>query len=116
MRASIGAGTKALVAVSLALACSLVACGDKFDDACSPWCTVVDDCTESSFSECMDGCEAESSRARDISSACGNAVRDQNVCLGELSCAELEAWLEEVPPDGYPCKSADDTVEDACQL
>jgi len=56
----------------------------------------------------------ESSQARAISSECANAVRDQNVCLGELTCAEFEAWLEEVPPDGYPCKGADDGVENAC--
>lgn len=114
MRASSNNVAKALFAASVAFACSLVACGDDFDAACTPWCTVVDDCTEASFSECMNGCMEESSQARSISSECANAVRDQNVCLGELTCAEFEAWLEEVPPDGYPCQGADDGVENAC--
>ena len=103
-----------LVATSIGLAFSLVGCGDDDFDACSPWCTVVDDCTETSFSECMDACAEESSQAQAISSECAGAVRNQNVCLGELTCAEFEAWADEVPPDSYPCKSADDDVDSAC--
>lgn len=106
--------SRALIAASIGIACSLMSCGDDFDAACSPWCTVVDDCTETSFSECMNACAEESSQARAISSECANAVRDQNVCLGGLTCAEFEAWVDEDPPDGYPCKSADDEVENAC--
>jgi hypothetical protein len=104
-----------LVAISIGLACSLVGCGDDdFDAACSSWCTVVDDCTETSFSECMDACAEESSQAQAISSECAGAVRNQNVCLGELTCAEFEAWADEIPPDSYPCKSADDDVDSVC--
>jgi len=104
-----------LVATSIGLAFSLVGCGDDdFDAACSPWCTVVADCTETSFSECVDACAEESSQARSISSECANAVRNQNVCLGELTCAEFEAWADEIPPDSYPCKSADDDVDSIC--
>ena len=104
-----------LVAASIGLACSLAACGDDdFDATCSPWCTVVDDCTATSFSECMDACAEESSQAQAISSECAGAVRNQNVCLGELTCAEFEAWADEVPPDSYPCKSADDDVDSVC--
>lgn len=114
MRASFSNVAKELIAASIALTCSLAACGDDFDTACSPWCNVVNDCTETSLSECMNACMEESSQARAISSECANTVRDQNVCLGELTCAELEAWLEEVPPDAYPCKAADDGVDNAC--
>ena len=110
-----GVTCSVLVAASIGLACSLAACGDDdFDAACSPWCTVVADCTETSFSECMDACAEESSQAESISSECANAVRDQNVCLGELTCAEFEAWADEIPPDSYPCKSADDDVDSVC--
>ena len=105
---------RAWTAASVGLACSLISCGDDFDPACSPWCTVVDDCTETSFTECTDACAEESSQAQAISSECATAVRDQNICLSGLTCAELDAWLEEVPPDDYPCKSADDEVDDAC--
>lgn len=114
MRTSFNSVAKALIVAAIALACSLAACGDDFDAACSPWCAVVDECTELSLSECVNACMEESSQARAISSECANAVRDQNVCLGQLACAEFEAWLEEVPPDGYPCKGADDGVENAC--
>jgi hypothetical protein len=114
MRASFSNLTNALTAASIALICSLVACGDDFDSACSPWCAVVDECTEASFSDCMNGCMEESSQARVISSECANAVRDQNVCLGALTCTELDAWLEEAPPNEYPCKAADDGVYNAC--
>jgi hypothetical protein len=91
-----------------------VACGDDFDTACSSWCAVVEECTEVSFSDCMGGCADEISQARAISSECVNAVRDQNVCLGALTCSELQSWVEEVPPDAYPCRGADDGVDDAC--
>jgi hypothetical protein len=104
-----------LVAASIGLAFSLVGCGDDdFDAACSSWCTVVDDCTETSFSECMDACAEESSQTQAISSECAGAARNQNVCLGELTCAEFEAWADEIPPDSYPCKSADDDVDSIC--
>ena len=115
MRAWFSNLAKALIAAStIALACSLVACGDDIDATCSPWCTVVDECTAAGLSECMNACAEELSQARDISSECANAVRDQNICLSELTCAELDAWLEEVPPEGYPCKAADDGVDNAC--
>ena len=88
-----------LVAISIGLAFSLVGCGDDVDATCSrAWCTVVDDCTtESVFSDCMDACAEELSQAQSISSECASAVRSQNVCLAELTCAELEAWATEVP-------------------
>lgn len=84
------------------------------DATCSPWCTVVAECTAESFSECMRFCHEELLQAQGVSTECADAVRNQNVCLGELSCAEFEAWLDEVPPDAYPCKSADDTVLSVC--
>jgi len=106
--------SRALIAASIGIAFSLMGCGDDFDPACSPWCTVVDDCTEVSFSECMDACAEESSQAQAISSECAGAVRNQNVCLGELTCVEFEAWANEIPPDSYPCKSDDDDVDGFC--
>lgn len=114
MRASFNNVAKALIATAVALTCSLAACGDDFDPACSPWCAVVDECTEISVSECMNACMEESSQARAVSSECAHAIRDQNVCLGQLTCTELEAWLDEVPPDAYPCKATDDGVINAC--
>lgn len=115
MQTSFSNVARALIAVSaIGFASLLVACGDDFDNACSPWCSVVDECTEFGFSECMDGCAEEASQARAISSECAEAVRDQNVCLGALTCAEFDAWLEEIPPDAYPCKDGDDGVENAC--
>ena len=114
MRASMNKVANAWIATAIALACSLVACGDDFDAACAPWCSVVEECSEMSFTDCMNGCAEESSQARAISSECAHAVRDQNLCLGGLGCAQLEAWLEEVPPDDYPCKATDDAVDAAC--
>jgi len=87
---------------------------DSVDATCSPWCTVVDDCTTMSFSDCMNACAEELSQAQSISPECASAVRSQNICLAELTCAELEAWATGVPPDSYPCKSADDDVGNAC--
>ena len=110
----LGVFCSVLVAISIGLAFSLVGCGDDVDATCSPWCTVVDDCTTMSFSDCMNACAEELSDAQSISSECASAVRSQNVCLAELTCAELEAWATEVPPDSYPCKSADDDVDDVC--
>jgi hypothetical protein len=104
-----------LHALLLRLAFSLVACGnDAPDPTCSAWCTVVDECTDTSFSDCMNACAEELSQAQAVSSECANAVRSQNTCLGELTCVEFEAWGTETPPDAYPCKSADEAVATAC--
>ncbi|MBW2381027.1 MAG: hypothetical protein JRG70_16000 [Deltaproteobacteria bacterium] len=96
---------------------AFAACGGSdgdVDATCSPWCTVADECSNSSFSQCMDDCTEELSAAQAISSQCADAVRSQNVCLAGLTCAEFDAWVNEVPPDAYPCKSADDTVISVC--
>ena len=92
-------------------------CGDETaDSACSDWCAVVESCTGTAFVECVDGCEAEFSRARARSGACANAVSRQNVCVSGLSCADFERWLSATLGDDYPCKGADDRVRDACSL
>lgn len=93
---------------------TFAACGDDVDATCSPWCMVVDECTATSVSECMNACAEELSQAQAISSQCADAVRSQNICLAELTCAEFDAWANEVPPDAYPCKSADDAVIGVC--
>ena len=78
---------------------SLVGCGDDAPDpTCPPWCTVVDECTDSGFSECMSACAEELSNAQAVSSECANAARSQNACLGELTCAEFETWGAETMP------------------
>jgi hypothetical protein len=84
------------------------------DATCSPWCTVVDECTTGSFSECMLFCAEELLDAQSVSTECADAVRNQNVCLAELTCVEYDAWRNDVPPDAYPCKTADDTVSSVC--
>jgi hypothetical protein len=104
----------ALVASSIGLVALVMSCGDDFNDGCSPWCTVVEGCTETSFSDCMAACAEESSQARAISSECASVVRDQNLCLGELDCQGFEAWLSETPPESYPCRDADDAVGMTC--
>lgn len=105
------------ISAGLLLLCFVVSCGGdggSVDATCGPWCNVVDECTTTSFNECEDACVEELSAAQDISSACADAVRDQNTCLGELSCTEFEAWRTEVPSVGYPCNAEDDGVGAAC--
>ena len=84
------------------------------DATCSPWCTVVYECKAFSFSECIVLCEEWLLDAQRVSTECADAVRNQHVCLAELTCAEYDAWLNEVPPDAYPCKSASDTMLSVC--
>jgi hypothetical protein len=109
-------GLRLLLLLTVVFVSSLLGCGDDdaTDASCSPWCTVVDECTETSFSDCMEACAKELSDAQAVSSECANAVRSQNTCVGELNCAEFESWRTETPPDAYPCKSADDAVVSAC--
>ena len=103
------------ISAVLLLLCGVVGCGgDGVDATCGPWCNVVDECTTASFNQCENACVEELSAAQSISSACADAVRDQNTCLGELSCTEFEAWRTEVPPVGYPCNAEDNAVGAAC--
>ena len=62
----------------------------------------------------MNDCERELIEAERISSECAGAVRLQNGCLSRLTCDELDAWLEESPTDGYPCKELDDYIDVVC--
>lgn len=109
-------GVRVFLGVTILFVSSLLGCGDDSttDASCSPWCTVVDECTEMGFSDCTRACAVELSEAQAVSSQCANAVRIQNTCLGELTCSEFEAWRTETPPDAYPCKSADEAVATAC--
>jgi len=88
--------------------------GDNVDPSCSSWCAVVEECTDTSLSECREACAAELRNARAISPQCVDAVKGQNACVGELTCAEFDAWNDEGPPDAYPCRNNDDEVADAC--
>jgi len=104
-----------IVVLSSLAGCSDQPFDDDFDRTCSPWCTVADGCTRSDyFSQCMSECARELYYAESVSSQCADSVRNQNVCLSELTCEELDAWREEVPPDSYPCKDADDAVYAVC--
>ena len=108
-------GNCVLPGIAIVLASQLVGCGaGDASSSCSPWCTVVEECTETSFSDCMEACAKELSAAGAVSSGCEDAVKSQNTCLGELACAEFQSWRTETPPDAYPCKSADDAVMAAC--
>jgi len=88
--------------------------GTNVDAICSPLCAVVDECAVGSFSECVNECVWWLGQAQAISSDCAGAVRSQYVCVTELTCAQLDAWINRVPPDAYPCKSADDTAISVC--
>ena len=107
---------RGLLGMTILLASSLPGCGDDgtIDASCAPWCTVVEECTETSLSDCMGACARELAAARSVSPDCVNAVKGQNRCLADLTCADFEAWARETPPDAYPCKSADDAVVSAC--
>lgn len=90
--------------------------GGNVDAVCSSWCSVVEECTNTSLSECKEACSVELVKARSVSPRCEDAVAGQNACVGELTCAELEAWYDEDPPDAYPCNDTDDVVANACVL
>lgn len=104
-----------LLSVSGLVLVSLPSCGgDDVDPSCSSWCAVVEECTDTSFSECTQACAAELRNAATVSPQCIDAVKGQNVCVGQLTCNEFESWRTDTPPDAYPCKSADDAVVSAC--
>ena len=108
-----------LLAISIGCALSLVGCGDDAIEAsCSAMCTVAEECVDNTdLSECMNVCAERLREAESISPECANAVRGQLFCGGELTCAEVAAWLGPgFPPDANPCKSADEAVADACLL
>jgi len=93
----------------------MVSCGgDNVDPSCSSWCALIDECTGTGFSECAQACSAELRNAGSVSPQCVDAVKGQNTCVGELTCADFEAWSDQDPPDAYPCKNADNEVADAC--
>ena len=102
----------------------LIGCGDASTDGsggggsgngsgtpCESFCGTLSDCGFGLTSgDCLPECESRSQEASSISSECRAAADAIGVCVGGLSCAGLEDWIDE--PPGYPC-SAEDMAADA---
>lgn len=67
-----------------------------------------------SVRECIDDHEYFAEEARLYSPSCSNAFSDYIACLGQLkSCAELDAYWEELPP--YPCIAEEMRLDEECE-
>lgn len=87
--------------------------GDGGNSSCSAACAVIVPCIMQSTSACMAQSEGDIREANDVSAECGAAVNDLIDCIAGGSCADFEAWNDEIPPDSYPCR-AEDMAIDAC--
>jgi len=103
----------AIIFVIAIIAIASSGCGGD-DSNCDAFCSVIASCTDQSAQSCLDQCEEDFSEAIDFSSACGTAVNDRSTCVAGLTCEELEAWMGQVPPESYPCRDAEISVDDEC--
>lgn len=103
----------------LAIGCSSSS-GDSIDDGergnggskCGEACSVITSCWNETDAECMAQCEGDLAEATEFGEGCVAAVNDLAACLGGLSCQQLDAWFEEVPADGYPCRAQDIAIRE----
>lgn len=79
---------------------------------CSAACAVITTCVMQSTEDCLAQCQGDLSEAAEFGQACVDAVDDLAACIAGGSCADFEAWLDEIPSDSYPCKAQDDAIDE----
>ncbi|MEM7436843.1 MAG: hypothetical protein AAF436_16945 [Myxococcota bacterium] len=92
-----------------------LSCGDSSgDSSCNSFCNVAAQCGGEDRAECVSTCVSNAAEAETISEACLAAFLGRTGCVGGLTCQQAEAWLDEVPPDSYPCRDEDIAVDQDC--
>ncbi|MGB5809762.1 MAG: hypothetical protein WBG86_04475 [Polyangiales bacterium] len=82
-------------------------------DACESFCATLDECGFGLFSgPCDTECAVAVQASAEVSNACANAFQAEGECVGALSCAQLEAWIDDTPDS--PCVAEDAAVTAAC--
>jgi hypothetical protein len=92
----------------------LIGCGG--DDSpslanCDSFCQVNVECADADRPTCISQCEEQADEIRAESENCFNLLSNQNACVGGLSCPAWQAWLNDTPPDSYPCRDEDVALE-----
>lgn len=99
---------------------TLGACGDDPASSgslanCGAFCAKLVECNPgSSTQECLSECNGFAQQFQRVSADCLAAYTSVNTCVGGLTCEQGEAWVDEIPPDSYPCKAQDDALEAVC--
>lgn len=90
--------------------------GGSTESGCLESCEVVLECDTvyETLGACVDKCETAYESTFPIGAACTQAAAALYHCVGLLDCTDYEAYVDEVPPDAYPCKDEDDTLLTAC--
>lgn len=96
----------------LSLGCGDDGSGSAGGNNCSAACAVITECIMQSTAECMAQCQGDLTEAAEFGQACVSAVNDVAACIAGGSCADFEAWIDEVPADSYPCKAEDDAIDE----
>lgn len=95
--------------VGLAAGCEPEPSGSDGDDVeapqvCKDYCDVEVSCDQVERQACEDGCTDFYLSAAAIGGFCPQSFQDLFVCVAALDCDGYQAWIEETPPDGYPCR------------
>jgi hypothetical protein len=63
---------------------------------------------------CQQLCEQDLVTERAVFEACGDAVEAVFECASELDCQEVDDWVQQEPPDAFPCRSEVTTADMVC--
>jgi len=63
---------------------------------------------------CQQLCERDLASERAVFEACGDAVEAVFACASELDCQEIDDWLQQAPPEAFPCRSEVTTADSVC--
>ncbi len=83
---------------------------------CDALCSKAVECNAFGAGEaCVRECVASGRAAIDRSGPdCSSALSGRNGCIGGLTCPQVDAFIAETPPEGYPCKAERDAVTASC--
>ncbi len=91
-------------------------CGDD-GDLCTSYCATFTECypEDEQIPPCEPVCRDHLETSAALGADCGDAVERLAACVGALpTCDAVYAYWDEIPPNDYPCKAGDDSVESLC--
>ena len=63
---------------------------------------------------CQQLCERDLASERAVLEACGDAVEAVFECASALDCQGVNDWVQQEPPDAFPCRTEVTTVDTVC--
>jgi hypothetical protein len=106
--------------VGLAVGCETEPSGSgdgevEAPQVCKDYCEVEVSCDQVDRQECEDGCTDYYLAAAGVGGFCPQSFQDLFACVAGLDCDEYQAWLDETPAGGFPCRDQQSKYKLDCE-